>query len=170
MFRGIGTNSDQAYDGILYAKGGWVLHTLRTFVADDDAWWKTLREFNLAFRYRNASTDDFRAVLERNTGRAWSEFFAEWFRGNGYPLVDGSVRTATDELTITAENTGSDGTRFHVPLDLTWKENGSPKSARVVLAPGANTLHVATHGTATEVVVTNLGRMLGRFTLRVDTR
>jgi len=38
LFRGENVNSEQAYDLVLYAKGAWVLHTLRWYVDDDAAW------------------------------------------------------------------------------------------------------------------------------------
>ena len=142
LFRGETSDSDQAYAPVIYNKGAWVLHTLRGYVDDDDAWWKSLRDFNLEFRYRNAGTDDFRAVLEKNTGKDWKVFFDEWVRGEGFPILTGTVTTKAKSLIVRVKNQGSGKTGFHVPLDLVWKEGNETKEKRIDLEPGQNQLEI----------------------------
>jgi aminopeptidase N len=160
LFRGKGSDSDQAYGGIIYSKGAWVLHTLRTYVDDDQAWWKLLREFNLAYRYKNASTDDFRATVEKATGREWNQFFDEWFLGQGYPELDGQVAVESSGLRVKIACRGTAGTEFHVPLDLAWVEGDEPRTKRVMLSPGDNELTIATERAPRDVRVPSLDRVL----------
>lgn len=68
LYRGRGRDAGQAYSPVLYGKGGLVLNTLRHYVDDDAAWWEALREFQRRFRYGCATTEDFRAVVEEETG------------------------------------------------------------------------------------------------------
>jgi len=143
LYRGENKDSDEAYSPVIYNKGAWVLHTLRGYVDDDDAWWKTLRDFNLEFRYRNAGTDDFRAILEKNTGKDWKRFFDEWVRGEGYPILEGSVTTKAKVIVLQLKNRGSGKTTFHVPVDLAWKDGNEAKTQRFELVPGDNRFEVA---------------------------
>lgn len=167
VFRGEHVDSEDAYAMVIYDKGACVLNTLRHFVDDDAVWWKTLREFNLAFRYGNADTEDFRASLEKNSRRDWKPFFDEWIYGRGYPELSGEVRATGNGLTIAVDCGRSADTEFHVPLDVTWKEGAAEKRWRWMLAPGKNELELATPVAPTDVRVVHLDRVLGRHSVTV---
>jgi aminopeptidase N len=134
LHRGAGADSGAAYSVTIYNHGAWVLHTLRHCVADDKAWWKALRDFNLEFRGRNAGTDDFRAVLERATSKNWKPFFEEFVYGAGYPELSGTVRARARGLEVDVVVRGSSTTSFHVPIDVTWKA-GAESGTRAATRP-----------------------------------
>jgi aminopeptidase N len=136
LFRGEGVDSGQAYASVIYAKGAWVLHTLRQYVDDDAAFRRALKAFNMEFRYKNASTRAFRQVVERETSRDWQMFFDEWVYGAGYPRLSGTVKAAGSAIEIDVTNTGTAKDGFHVPLDLVWTGAGAERRERVWLAPG----------------------------------
>ncbi len=71
-----GTNS--------YDKGSWVLHQLRG-VLGDALFFKCLAEYRKTFFGDSATTEDFRNVCERVTGRGLKWFFQEWVYGRGGP-------------------------------------------------------------------------------------
>lgn len=144
-----------------------MLNTLRAYVDDDAAWWKLLCEFNLAFRYRNATTADFCAQVEQATGEDWKQFFDEWLRADGYPVVAGSVTVTKRALEIAALNHGSSTTEFHVPLDVEWIEDDAPVRKRVLLAPGENKLRLETSRTARDVRLPTLASILGKLDVDV---
>jgi aminopeptidase N len=168
LYRGADKNSEQAYSNVIYTKGAWVLNTLRHCVADDAAWWKTLQDFNLEFRYGNAVTEDFRAVLERNTQRSWKEFFDEWFYGSGFPRLKGSIRSTPQGIVLAIENQGSDKTGFHVPLDLSWKDATGSVTRRIWLEPGTNQQTIALAAQPRELSVMGPQRILGKHELKVE--
>ena len=167
LYRGEDKNSSEAYAGVVYSKGACVLHTLRHYVDDDEAWWQSMREFNLRFRYGNAGTDDFRAVLEEITGREWKGFFDSWVYGEGYPKVEGRVSVRDGAIEIDVENEGSGGTEFRVPLDLAWTEGGEARTTRLWLEPGETEQVISCAATPTDVRVVNLERVLGRHEVEV---
>ncbi|MCC7013833.1 MAG: M1 family metallopeptidase [Planctomycetes bacterium] len=168
VHRGAKKDSGQAYANIIYGKGAWVLHTLRTFVADDAVWFATLKEFNLRHRYGNASTADFRELLEKNTGgRSWSSFFEQWYYGRGYPKVEGRITVEPTGLRITTASSGTDGTEFDVPLDLEWREGQELRSVRIMLPPGRAEQTIQTQTRPRDVRETSLERVLGTFDVRV---
>jgi aminopeptidase N len=159
-FRGKGVLPSQAFDNNVYYKGAWVLNTLRTFVDDDAAWWRALREFNLRFRYKNAATEDFQKVLEEVTGKPWGRFFQEWFYGDSYPLLIGSVKAAEGKIVAEISNPPQFGQGYHVPLELRWQEGGRTRTERRMLEPGENRLEIATSGRPQGLQVLNLNRIL----------
>jgi aminopeptidase N len=171
LYRGDGVDSGEAYDITLYAKGAWVLHTLRQIVDDDDAFWRTLRAFNLEFRYGNASTQDFRAVLERETGADWKRFFDEWVYGKGFPSLRGSVKADGETITIRVTNEGSAGDPFHVPLDLAWKSDGPGlQRSRVWLEPGENRLTIPVGRSVSAIEIRGLERILCHAQITIEPR
>ena len=166
LYRGEDPESGAAYSGLIYSKGAAVLHTLRHYVNDDDAWWDTLRTFNLRHRYGNADTEDFRAVLEEKTGREWEQFFAEWFYGAGAPSVTGSISLEGGKAIAELECTGNGATEFHVPVDIAWTEDGESKIKRLWLDPGSNQFEWKT--AAKDVQIVHLERLLGKHDVQVN--
>jgi aminopeptidase N len=162
LYRGAGTTSAEAYSGVIYSKGAAVLNTLRHYVDDDAAWWRTLREFNLDARYGNATTEDFRSHLERVTGRGWGTFFEEYVYGEGYPRLTGTFAAEDGGVRLALACEGSGETGFHVPLDLVWREGGDTVRRRVMVPPGEYARLLPTSAPPTDVRVENLGRVLGR--------
>ncbi len=72
--------------GIIYEKGAWVLHMLRG-VLGDETFFNALSAYTSdpRFRYKHASTEDFREVCETVSGRDLSYFFDEWIYDEYYP-------------------------------------------------------------------------------------
>ncbi|MBL8859159.1 MAG: M1 family metallopeptidase [Planctomycetes bacterium] len=138
LYRGDNVDSGAAYDINIYGKGAWVLQTLRTYMQDDARFFAVLRAFNLEYRYKNASTEDFRAVVERETKADWKRFFDEWVYGKGYPKLTGSVRLDGPELVVDVTVAGTSETPFHLPLDLRYDLEDTVVDLRVELAPGRN--------------------------------
>lgn len=166
LFRGAGVPPSRAFSNNVYFKGAMVLNTLRAYVNDDALWWKALRTFNMRFRYKNAVTDDFAAVLQEVApagpfqGYTWKQFFKEWFYGPGHPSLSGTIRASGKQIVVDVQNSGSKAASFHVPLDLSWKEGPNRKSRRVVLAPGANQIKIECSGQVTELAERQLHRIL----------
>jgi len=78
---------DRIFNGRLsYNKGAYVLHMLR-WVMGDDAFFEGCRNYlndpNHSFSY--AHTEDFIQIMEEASGKDLSEFFRDWFYGEGYP-------------------------------------------------------------------------------------
>jgi len=168
MYRGKGVPPSQAFNNNVYYKGAWVLNTLRYFVNDDAAWWKAIREFNLRYRYKNAVTEDFQAVLEEITGQKWDQFFREWFYGSGYPLLEGRLFADGSKLVVEVESSTAGGRTFHVPLEIGWREGGKPMARRVELRPGSNRIEIPCSGPPDAIRVLNAQRVLADNRVRVE--
>lgn len=164
LYRGESPTSGEAYSGLIYSKGACVLHTLRHYVNDDEAWWKSLREFNLRARYKNSDTEDFRAVLESHTDKDWKRFFDEWFHGEGTPKLTGTLSHEGGQIRIEVDNTNG---RFHVPLDIAWSEAGVEKQQRLWVEPGQVSLTIPCATKPEGLRVEHLERLLGKNEISV---
>ncbi len=60
-----------------YQKGALFLQTLREKTGDT-VFFTILRSFYNKYKYRNADTDDFRAMVEQVTRKNWKTFFTDW--------------------------------------------------------------------------------------------
>ncbi len=81
------------YQIIVYEKGAWVLHMLRTLMLDmkamrDDRFQATMQDFYTTYKGGSASTDDFQRIVEKHVGQSMAWFFDEWVRGTAIPTYD----------------------------------------------------------------------------------
>lgn len=68
-----------------YEKGGWVLHMLRNEVGDS-TFFSILRTYYEEYKYTTATTEQFKQVCERVSGRNLNYFFDQWvFKGTSRP-------------------------------------------------------------------------------------
>ncbi len=78
------------YDIIIYKKGAWVLHMLRTLLLDlkgmnEDRFTKVMQTYYSTYRGKSASTADFQRVAEQVTGQQLGWFFDEWIYRSDIP-------------------------------------------------------------------------------------
>ena len=78
-------------NGLIYQKGGWVLHMLRAEVGTGH-FWTAIREYYRRYQDQNASTADLRAIFEQVSGKDLGWFFAQWLTRPGVPKLEGSWR------------------------------------------------------------------------------
>ncbi|MEO8369252.1 MAG: M1 family metallopeptidase [Candidatus Solibacter sp.] len=111
---------------IVYQKGGYALHMLRSVIGADK-FWAGLREYYRRFRDSNASTDDFRHVMEEAAGQDMNWFFQQWLYRAGSPVVSGtwSYDAAAGAISVELAQTQS-GEAFRLPLDIAVMVEGAP--------------------------------------------
>jgi hypothetical protein len=123
----------RVFRALVYDKGAMVLHMLRHLVGDE-AFFSGLRDFYRTWRYKKAGTDDFRASMERATGRKLERYFDRWIYGNGIPTLRmtskveaGVLRVRFDQsdlifdVPVTVTLTYADGTTEDVIVAVTDK-------------------------------------------------
>ena len=71
-----------------YLKGGWTLHMLRGLLGDE-LFWDGIRAYYRLYRDRNASTEDFRRVMEETSGQELDWFFEQWLYSGGALVLEG---------------------------------------------------------------------------------
>ncbi len=90
-----------------YNKGSAILHTLRFEMQDDAKFYQTLRTYLQQYKDDVATADNFKAVAEAVCGRSFSDFFDQWYYGQGYPTFNVDCSKIGDSLVLSVNHTGS---------------------------------------------------------------
>ncbi|MEZ4740060.1 MAG: M1 family aminopeptidase [Flavobacteriales bacterium] len=118
-----------------YVKGAYLLHMLR-WVCGDEAFFTACRNYlnDPELRFNSARTPQWQRHIELASGMDLSEFFADWYEGEGFPsydvvwsqTVDGTVRLS---LAQTTSHPSVD--LFEIPLPIRFT-NGTQDSTFVL--------------------------------------
>lgn len=130
------TDAFNIFQGIIYKKGAYVLHMLRG-VLGDSVFFKCMKTYatSPSFKYRHATTEDFKHVCETVSGQNLQYFFDEWIYDKYYPRYKYNFYSrssgASTALTICQQQGPVNGWRpvFKMPLQI-----------RLKFASGADTL------------------------------
>jgi aminopeptidase N len=103
---------------LVYQKGGWMLHMLRGEIGTDK-FWAGIRDYYHRYRDSNASTDDFRKVMEEDSGVDLRWFFEQWLNRAGSPVLEGEWRydAAAKKIVIELAQKQS-GDAYRLPLEI----------------------------------------------------
>jgi aminopeptidase N len=119
-----------------YQKGSWVLHMLRDKIGDK-IFWEGIRTYYDTYKFSNASSNDFIAVMEKAAGFDLTPFFDQWLRRSGHPQlkvsqkVQGKRKKATTVITI--EQVQKEGV-FKFPLEVIIEKDGAElKSEHIMI-------------------------------------
>jgi hypothetical protein len=125
-------NRPQDFAAIVYDRGALVLHLLRRLVGDE-AFFRGLESYRQQWSGQRAGTDDFRAAMEKASGRDLQSVFDEWVRRDGVPelLWSASVQSedATHRLRIALEQSGP---VYELPLRLVIDYEDRPSTTHAV--------------------------------------
>jgi len=105
----------KVFRALVYNKGAVALHMLRRLVGDD-AFFAGLRDFYATWRYKKAGTGDFRAAMEKASGRPLDRFFDRWIFGSGIPTLHFSYVTEGQSVRVRFEQKGD---VYDVPVLVT---------------------------------------------------
>ena len=72
----------------MYFKGALFLHTLRSIVADDAKWWKTIHDVFQHFKYQNILTEDLVQFMNAQLGRDLTPIFDQYLRRTALPTLE----------------------------------------------------------------------------------
>jgi len=111
-----------------YNKGAYVLHMLR-WVCGDSAFFAGVSNYlnDPALSYGYAHTSDLKAHLEAASGLNLTEFFDDWYYGQGYPIYNVSVyQSSMDSVTVRLNQSTSHSSVsfFEMPVPIRIKGNG----------------------------------------------
>ena len=90
-----------------YKKGAAILHTLRHEINNDELFFSSIREYLNIYADSVATGDDFKNVMESETGIDFDPFFDQWYYGKGYPRFDVGYSQTNDTLYLTVSETAS---------------------------------------------------------------
>lgn len=123
-----------------YQKGSWILHMLRG-VLGTEVFWKAIQEYYKRYRDINASTDDFKRVVEEVSGKDLSVFFKQWLYNPGTLKLEGtwSYDKRRGQVILDINQVQKDGSLFEMPLEIGIEfENESQKLEKINLKRKTN--------------------------------
>jgi aminopeptidase N len=139
-----------------YQKGSWILHMLRG-VLGTDVFWKGIQTYYSRYMNGNASTSDFRRVMEEVSGQNLGGFFDQWLYKPGALQVKGNWQydATKKELTIKLDQVQADGSLFKMPLEIAvYRAAGKPPLIRkVMLYDKSNTFSIPVDVKPTQIVL-----------------
>jgi aminopeptidase N len=133
---------DDMFDSVTYAKGACVLHALRGLLGDE-AWWRGIRGYVAANKFRAVETENFRKAMEVAAGKDLKWFFDQWVYKAGHPElkvrwhyedVDKTVRVQIQQTQKVDEETPL----FRLPTTLEITDDGGVKRVVPILITGAS--------------------------------
>lgn len=96
------------FDGRLsYSKGSLLLHMIRFELQDDDMFFNVLKTYVEEYGDSVATGDNFRDWLESVSGKDFTDFFNQWYYGEGYPVYDIVWHQGGNDLDIISTQTAS---------------------------------------------------------------
>jgi aminopeptidase N len=91
-----------------YNKGSAIIHTLRFEMQSDTAFFNTLKTFQQQYSDSVATADDFKQVAETVSGKNLTNYFNQWYYGEGYPTFNVTYsKQGTDTLVLMINETVS---------------------------------------------------------------
>lgn len=102
-----------------YQKGAWVLHMLRGMIGDE-TFWAGIRDYYATYRDANATTDDFRRVMEEASGEELEWFFDQWLSRAGFPEIEARWSYDSDEgqIDIRVDQVQESAEPYRLPVTL----------------------------------------------------
>ncbi len=82
-------NEERILDNRLsYSKGAALIHMIRFEIDNDSIFFQVLKNFNNQYSGGSATGMDFKDVIETTSGLDFTNFFNQWYFGEGYPIFD----------------------------------------------------------------------------------
>jgi aminopeptidase N len=115
------------FDGRLsYSKGALLLHMMRFELQDDEMFFNILQTYGQEYGDSVATGADFRDWAEYISGMDFTDFFDQWYYGEGYPIYDITWHQGDENLQISStQSTSTNVTtlfKMHVPYHLNFTD------------------------------------------------
>lgn len=127
-------NESRVFRSLVYNKGAAVLHMLRGFVGDD-AFFRGVRRYYAANRFRKAGTNDLQNAMEEESGLDLTRFFERWIFDVGIPRLRYSTQTSETGVTVRFEQ--SPGETYDLPVTVSLDYGGGRVVDHIVVVNDA---------------------------------
>lgn len=157
------TNSDTMNTGrifsgrLTYDKGGSIIRTLQFVVNNDSVWFPMLRGFQNTYKNSTASAVDFKNYAQTATGMNFTQFFNQWYYGEGYPtfaLTWNSMPGKAFLKSVQSTSTPTSVPLYITPIEYKLARTGYADTIiRVMHSNTTESYTVSLLGTVTSVTV-----------------
>lgn len=165
------TNVSRMFDSRLtYNKGSAFIHILRYELQNDSLFFAFLKAYQQQFAFKTASTADFKLMLEQFTNHDFTQVFAQWFYGEGYPSFAVKWNQIGNNVYIAANQTTSTVTTplFITPLDILVKQPQGDTLVRVSFNQLNCTFQIPVIGTVSNITIDPNNWLMNKATVLKD--
>ncbi len=90
-----------------YDKGSAIIHNLRFELQNDNTFYQVLQAFQQQYKDSVATADDFKNLAQTISGKGLTDFFNQWYYGEGYPTFNVDYSKQGDSLVLLVNQTVS---------------------------------------------------------------
>lgn len=155
------SNADTMNTGVIfssrltYDKGAAIVHMLRYAINNDSTFFKGIRSFQNTYKGSTASVIDFKTFMENYSGLNFTQFFNQWYYGEGYPTFNVKWNQVGSNFFIQSAQTQSMPSSvplFITDMDYRISRTGKPDTiVRLNHAQATENYTLALTGTVTSV-------------------
>lgn len=117
-----------------YQKASWVLHMLRKEVGDS-AFFKGIKTYYYSYQNANALTDDFRRIMEKESGKDLQPFFQQWLWKGGHPNLSAQWTYDQSKKVVLISIRQNQPSLFRTPLEIgIFDDNGYMGKQAIMLS------------------------------------
>jgi len=114
-----------------YDKGAAIIHVLRHEINNDSLFFAAMQNFQIQFADSVATGEDFKMVAEQTTGMDLTQFFQQWYYGEGYPRYAIEWYNAGNNLHLNVTQTPSSSTPLF-KMTMTYRINFTDGSHQLI--------------------------------------
>ncbi|MFK8045996.1 MAG: M1 family aminopeptidase [Crocinitomicaceae bacterium] len=130
-------NTGRIFNGRLtYDKGNAIVHTLRFLVNNDAVFFDILKAYQTQYGGGTARVEDFKIIAENLSGLDLTNYFNEWYYGEGFPTYSIKyVGTGSETIVQVSQTTSSPGKTPYFTNDLQIQLQASNGSLGTYILP-----------------------------------
>jgi peptidase M1-like protein/tetratricopeptide repeat protein len=143
-------------------KGAMILHMLR-WVVGDAAFDRTMKDFATQYAGKPATTADFQAVAEKDSGAQLTSFFTQWFDSTGAPEFHNRYtvfRLGNNKGFRVTGQISQDLDLFQMPIEVRVDTDGKSEMKRIEVAGTNSPYMIETFGKPRRIVLDPNDRVL----------
>ena len=110
--------------GITYQKGAWVIHMLRNLIGEKN-FKKGIQNYYAKYFNANTTTDEFRAEMEKVSGKDLKLFFKQWLYQPVNPTINASWTYNTSSKKLNVKLHQAQKFLYNVPIEIGYYKKGS---------------------------------------------
>jgi len=143
------------FQSMVTDKGGIILHMLR-WVIGDSAFDNSMRAFARQYAWKPANSDDFRQVVETQSGQRLGGFFTQWLDSTGAPDFKNKYtvyRLGNNKGFRIAGQVQQDLDLFRMPIDVKVETDGKTERKRIEVVGTDSPYVIETFGRPRRIVL-----------------
>ena len=118
---------------LTYRKGCALVHMIRFQMQNDSLFFRTLYEFQQQYKDSLATGLDFKAACEDMSGIDFTDFFNQWYFGEGFPIFSAVWSQEEDTVYLNSTQTTSTSitSLFKTPIEFKLTYSGGSQTIRL---------------------------------------